>query len=110
VTLARLRDTSSRQVADFLSIRQPFRSPPFSVSRFVLYSSRPLSAAVPMCWRRDIPLSREGVCYVRESGRECAKMSQSSRVVKRRLLFLACLVTATSPLLPANSLFASETQ
>src|SRR5258708_25859392 len=40
VTLASLRDTSSRQVADFLSIRQPFRSPPFSVSRFVLYSSR----------------------------------------------------------------------
>src|SRR5262249_58579117 len=40
VTLARLRDTSSRQVAAFLSARQPFRSPLFSVSRFVLYSSR----------------------------------------------------------------------
>jgi RNA 2',3'-cyclic 3'-phosphodiesterase len=40
VTLARLRDTSSRQVADFLSLRQPFRLPPFPVSRFVLYSSR----------------------------------------------------------------------
>jgi RNA 2',3'-cyclic 3'-phosphodiesterase len=40
VTLARLRDTSSRQVADFLSLRLPFRSPSFSVSRFVLYSSR----------------------------------------------------------------------
>jgi len=40
VTLARLRDTSSRQVADFLSTRQPFRSSLFPVSRFVLYSSR----------------------------------------------------------------------
>src|SRR5579863_7039105 len=34
VTLARLRDTSSRQVADFLSTRQPFRSSSFPVSRF----------------------------------------------------------------------------
>ncbi|HSV22253.1 MAG TPA: RNA 2',3'-cyclic phosphodiesterase, partial [Xanthobacteraceae bacterium] len=40
VTLARLRDTSSRQVADFLSTRQPFRSSSFPVSRFVLFSSR----------------------------------------------------------------------
>src|SRR4051812_5839941 len=37
VTLARLRDTSSRDVADYLSARGYFRSQPFPVSRFVLF-------------------------------------------------------------------------
>ena len=40
VSLARLRESSSRQVADYLALRAPFRSPPFKVSRFVLFSSR----------------------------------------------------------------------
>src|SRR5262245_1652289 len=40
VTLARLRDTSSREVADYLSTRQPFYAPAFPIGRFVLYSSR----------------------------------------------------------------------
>ena len=40
VTLARLRDTSSRQVADYLAARGLFRSAPFRVERFVLFSSR----------------------------------------------------------------------
>src|SRR4030081_3235824 len=40
VTLARLRESSSRQVADYLAVRAPFRSPLFQVSRFVLFSSR----------------------------------------------------------------------
>jgi 2'-5' RNA ligase len=40
VTLARLRDTSNRQVADYLAVRQPYRSTPFRASRFVLFSSR----------------------------------------------------------------------
>ena len=40
VTLARLRDTSSRQVADYLAVRSPYRSIPFRASRFVLFSSR----------------------------------------------------------------------
>ena len=40
VTLARLRDSTSRQVADYLSMRAAFRSMEFSVSRFVLFSSR----------------------------------------------------------------------
>jgi RNA 2',3'-cyclic 3'-phosphodiesterase len=56
VTLARLRDTSSRQVADFLSIRQPFRSPPFSVSRFVLYSSRASVGGGPYLVEAGYPL------------------------------------------------------
>src|SRR5262245_36932242 len=39
VTLARLRDSSSRQVADYLATR-PFLEPlPFRISRFVLFSS-----------------------------------------------------------------------
>src|SRR5204862_3734019 len=39
VTLARLRDSSSHQVADYLSSRGPVRLSPFPVSRFVLFSS-----------------------------------------------------------------------
>lgn len=40
VTLARLRDSSSRQVADYLAARGLFRSAAFRVERFVLFSSR----------------------------------------------------------------------
>jgi 2'-5' RNA ligase len=40
VTLARLRESSSRQVADYLATRGLFRSSAFRVERFVLYSSR----------------------------------------------------------------------
>ncbi len=40
VTLARLRDTSSQAVADYLSVRGYFPSRAFMASRFVLYSSR----------------------------------------------------------------------
>jgi len=57
VTLARLRDTSSRQVAAFLSARQPFRSPPFSVSRFVLYSSRASIGGGPYVVEAGYPLA-----------------------------------------------------
>jgi RNA 2',3'-cyclic 3'-phosphodiesterase len=56
VTLARLRDTSSRQVADFLSLRQPFRSPLFPVSRFVLYSSRNSVGGGPYVVEAEYPL------------------------------------------------------
>jgi RNA 2',3'-cyclic 3'-phosphodiesterase len=40
VTLARLRDSSSRDVAEFLAARGYFRTAAFPVSRFVLFSSR----------------------------------------------------------------------
>jgi RNA 2',3'-cyclic 3'-phosphodiesterase len=56
VTLARLRDTSSRQVADFLAVRQPFRSPAFPVSRFVLYSSRASVGGGPYLVEAGYPL------------------------------------------------------
>jgi len=40
VTLARLRESSSRQVADYLTARAHYRSASFAISRFVLFSSR----------------------------------------------------------------------
>jgi 2'-5' RNA ligase len=40
VTLARLKESSARGVANYLSIRGAYRSAPFRVSRFVLFSSR----------------------------------------------------------------------
>lgn len=56
VTLARLRDTSSRQVAEFLALREPFRLPPFPVSRFVLYSSRNSVGGGPYVVEAQYPL------------------------------------------------------
>jgi 2'-5' RNA ligase len=40
ITLARLRDASNRDVADYLSVRGYFPSRTFTVDRFVLFSSR----------------------------------------------------------------------
>src|SRR6202046_1076797 len=40
VTLARLRDSSRRDGADYLAMRAHYRSASFQVSRFVLFSSR----------------------------------------------------------------------
>jgi RNA 2',3'-cyclic 3'-phosphodiesterase len=57
VTLARLRDASSRQVADYLASHQPFRSTPFPVSRFVLYSSRASVGGGPYVVEAEYPLA-----------------------------------------------------
>ena len=57
VTLARLRDTSSFQVAEYLSARAAFRSPPFSVSRFVLFSSRTSVGGGPYVVEAVYPLA-----------------------------------------------------
>src|SRR3974390_2753725 len=57
VTLARLRDASTRAVADFLSTRQPFRSIPFRISRFVLYSSRASVGGGPYIVEAAYPLA-----------------------------------------------------
>jgi RNA 2',3'-cyclic 3'-phosphodiesterase len=57
VTLARLRDSSSREVADYLSARQPFRSKPFRISRFVLYSSRSSVGGGPYVVEAAYPLA-----------------------------------------------------
>lgn len=56
VTLARLRDSSARQVADYLGSRGPFRSPPFPVPRFVLYSSRASVGGGPYVVEAAYPL------------------------------------------------------
>jgi 2'-5' RNA ligase len=57
VTLARLRETSSRQVADYLAVRQPYRSSPFRAPRFVLFSSRASVGGGPYVVEAAYPLA-----------------------------------------------------
>ena len=57
VTLARLRETSSFEVAEYLSARAAFRSPPFSVLRFVLFSSRASVGGGPYVAEAVYPLA-----------------------------------------------------
>lgn len=57
ITLARLRDCSSWQVADYLSTRQPPPSRPFRVSRFVLLSSRASVGGGPYVLEAAYPLA-----------------------------------------------------
>jgi 2'-5' RNA ligase len=57
VTIARLRDSSSRQVADYLSLRGPLCSPLFTVSRFVLFSSRASIGGGPYVVEAAYPLA-----------------------------------------------------
>lgn len=56
VTLARLRDSSSHQVADYFSSRGHFRAPVFEAERFVLYSSRDSIGGGPYVVEADYPL------------------------------------------------------
>jgi 2'-5' RNA ligase len=56
VTLARLRDSSSRQVADYLSARGLFRSRSFPVQRFVLFSSKASVGGGPYLVEAAYPL------------------------------------------------------
>jgi 2'-5' RNA ligase len=57
VTLARLRESSSRQVADYLATRPLLRPLPFRVSRFVLFSSRASVGGGPYVIEADYPLA-----------------------------------------------------
>ena len=57
VTLARLRESSNRQVADYLAARAPLRSPAFEVSRFVLFSSRASVGGGPYVAEAIYPLA-----------------------------------------------------
>jgi 2'-5' RNA ligase len=59
VTLARLRDSTAREVAEYLSLRGPFRSAPFRVSRFVLFSSRNSGGGGPYVVEAAYPLDGE---------------------------------------------------
>jgi RNA 2',3'-cyclic 3'-phosphodiesterase len=56
VTLARLRESSSRQVADYLSARAHYRSASFAISRFVLFSSRSSVGGGPYVVEAAYPL------------------------------------------------------
>ena len=56
VTLARLRQSSSRDVADYLSARGLFRTPSFPVERFVLFSSRNSTGGGPYVVEASYPL------------------------------------------------------
>ena len=57
VTLARLRDTSPRLVADYLGVRGLYRSAPIHVGRFVLFSSRTSVGGGPYVVEAAYPLS-----------------------------------------------------
>lgn len=57
VTLARLRDASSLDVADYLSARGYFRTAPFKVSQFVLFSSRASTGGGPYVAEALYPLN-----------------------------------------------------
>lgn len=57
VTLARLRKSSSRDVAEYLAARGLFRTPPFTVSRFVLFSARASVGGGPYVVEAGYPLS-----------------------------------------------------
>ena len=57
VTLARLRDSSSLDVADYLSARGYFRTAAFPVSRFVLFSARESVGGGPYVIEAGYPLS-----------------------------------------------------
>jgi 2'-5' RNA ligase len=56
VTLARLKDSSARQVADYLASRGPYRSPTFNVTRFVLFSSKTSGGGGPYVAEAVYPL------------------------------------------------------
>jgi 2'-5' RNA ligase len=57
VTLARLRDSSSQQVADYLATRSLLEPLPFDVSRFVLFSSRASVGGGPYVVEAAYPLA-----------------------------------------------------
>jgi RNA 2',3'-cyclic 3'-phosphodiesterase len=56
VTLARLRDSSNRQVADYLASRGHFRSRSFPISQFVLFSSKASVGGGPYVVEAGYPL------------------------------------------------------
>ncbi|MGH6675189.1 MAG: 2'-5' RNA ligase family protein, partial [Xanthobacteraceae bacterium] len=60
-TLARLRDSSNRQVADYLAARGHYRSASFQVSRFVLFSSRASVGGGPYVVEADYPLAERSL-------------------------------------------------
>ena len=88
VTLARLRESSSRDVADYLAARGYFRTSPFRVSRFVLFSSRASVGGGPYVVEASYPLSRRYLSgrlseqprlHVEDCGRDAVCVGQRPR-------------------------------
>ncbi len=67
VTLARLRNPKSEDVARYLAGRGDFRTAPFAAGRFVLFSSRDSVGGGPYVLEEAFPLSTPG------TGRETAR-------------------------------------
>jgi 2'-5' RNA ligase len=61
VTLARLRGSSHRDVADYLSLRGGFAAGPFPVDRFVIFSSRNSVGGGPYVVEEEYPLGPQPV-------------------------------------------------
>jgi 2'-5' RNA ligase len=57
ITLARLREATSRDVAEYLSARAAFQSAPVTVSRFVLFSARASVGGGPYVVEAAYPLA-----------------------------------------------------
>jgi 2'-5' RNA ligase len=57
ITLARMRDASSRDVAEYLAAHGLFRAPPFRVSGFALFSSRASIGGGPYVVEASYPFS-----------------------------------------------------
>ena len=72
MTLARLRDASSCDVADYLSARGYFRTAPFRVSRFVLFSSRASVGGGPYVVEASYPLSQRERLTPASNSRDCS--------------------------------------
>jgi RNA 2',3'-cyclic 3'-phosphodiesterase len=68
VTLARLRDTSSYEVADYLAARGHYRSSSFEVSRFVLFSSRDSVGGGPYIVEEAYPLAANKIRWAQQAG------------------------------------------
>ena len=68
VTLARLRDCSSHQVADYFSARGHFRAPVFEPERFVLFSSRDSVGGGPYVVEAEYPFL-EAMTHLRQARR-----------------------------------------
>lgn len=76
VSLARLRDSSSHQVAEYLAARGHYRSMPFRVSRFVLFSSRSSVGGGPYVVEADYPLERGQSAFDDEWAQEAERDSR----------------------------------
>ena len=68
VTLARLRDSSSYHVAEYLAARGHYRSLAFQVGRFVLFSSRASVGGGPYVVEEAYPLATHEVRRVQHAG------------------------------------------